>query len=153
MFSRPLFVFLYFFFWPLWCLFFLDIQILIASFVLKCDLIRNSKDWIVLGFFFLHIFIYRIENTVACMIWKINFPFGCILHTKFDKSVIKGRLVCFNIQHTNSQLETFWTLQVRVVILHGELYQATWYTMDGLNCKRYLRNPILIESAIYIILI
>jgi hypothetical protein len=57
------------------------------------------------------------------------------------------------LQHTNSQLETFWTLQVRVVILDDGLYLATWYTMDGLNRKRYIRNPILIESTIYINLI
>ena len=58
--------------------------------------------------------------------------------------------VCFQgkarlLQHTNSQLETFWALQVRVVVLDDGLYQATWYTMDGLNRKRCIRNPILIE--------
>jgi hypothetical protein len=31
------------------------------------------------------------------------------------------------------------------------LYQATWYTMNGLNSKQYIRNPILIESTIYVI--
>ena len=56
-------------------------------------------------------------------------------------------------QHTNSQLETLWTLQVRVVIIDVGLYQATWYTMDGLNCKQYIHNPILTESTIYINLI
>ena len=40
--------------------------------------------------------------------------------------------VCFQgntrlLQHTNSQLETFWTLQVRVVILDDGLYLTTWY--------------------------
>jgi hypothetical protein len=55
--------------------------------------------------------------------------------------------------HTHSQMETFWTLQVRVVILDDGLYQTIWYTMDGLNRKRCIRNPILIESTIYINLI
>jgi hypothetical protein len=45
--------------------------------------------------------------------------------------------VCFQgkarlLQHTNCQLETFWTLQVRVVILDDGLYLATWYTMDDI---------------------
>ena len=57
------------------------------------------------------------------------------------------------LQHTNFQLETLWTLQVRVVILDDGLHLATWYTMDGLNRKRYIRNPIWIESTIYINLI
>jgi hypothetical protein len=40
----------------------------------------------------------------------------------------------------------------------GGDYRATdianyWYTMDGLNSKKYIRNPILIESTIYINLI
>jgi folate-dependent tRNA-U54 methylase TrmFO/GidA len=70
------------------------------------------------------------------------------LHTAYQVWYVclqwKARL----LQHTNSQLETFWTLQVRVVILNDGLYQATWYKMDGLNRKRYIRNPILIESTI-----
>jgi hypothetical protein len=37
--------------------------------------------------------------------------------------------------------------------LYEGLYLATWYTMVGLNRKRYIRNPILIESTIYINLI
>ena len=66
--------------------------------------------------------------------------------------------VCFQgkarlFQHTDSKLETFWTPQVTVVILDDGLYQATWYMMDGLNRKRYIRNPILIETTIYINLI
>jgi hypothetical protein len=72
------------------------------------------------------------------------------LHTKFD-TCFQGKDIL--LQHTNSQLETIWTLQVRVVILYDGLYQATWYTMDGLNRKGCIRNPILIESTIYINLI
>ena len=66
--------------------------------------------------------------------------------------------VCFQgkarlLEHTDSQLETFWTLQVRVVILDDQLNQATWFTMDGLNRKRCIRYPVLIESTININLI
>ena len=70
----------------------------------------------------------------------IAYQFWCIYYQG------KARL----LQHTNFQLETFWTLQVRVVILDYELYRATWYTMDGRKRyirKRYFGNPILIEST------
>ena len=44
----------------------------------------------------------------------------------------QGWYICFQwktrlLQHTNSQLETFWTLQVRVLILDDWLYLTTWY--------------------------
>ena len=69
-----------------------------------------------------------------------------------NTSVFKWRLVCFNIQILN------WKRYERskresAVIIDDALYQATWYTIDGLNRKRYIRNPILIWSTIYINLI
>jgi hypothetical protein len=72
--------------------------------------------------------------------WKFWYKFGW--HSTYCNSW-KPSMV-----KSNSQLETFWTLQVRVVILDDGLYLATWYTMDGLNRKRYIRNPIWIESTI-----
>jgi hypothetical protein len=48
MFCRSLFVLLYFFFWPLCCLFYLDIRILITSLVSS-----NSS--------------YKVESQIACM--------------------------------------------------------------------------------------
>ena len=54
------------------------------------------------------------------------------------------------LQHTNSQLETFWTHPVRAVILDDELYQATWYKIDWRNRTQYTPNPIWIESTVYI---
>ena len=44
MFCRSLFVLLYFFFWPLCCLLFFDIRILIAPWYLQTFLILNSSD-------------------------------------------------------------------------------------------------------------
>jgi hypothetical protein len=78
-----------------------------------------------------------------CRIWRISLPFGCILAYQVWYVCFQGKARLF--QHTDSQLETFWTLQVRVVVLDDGLYLATWYTMDGLNRKRYIRNPIWIE--------
>ena len=82
-----------------------------------------------------------------CRIWRISLPFGCILAYQVWYVCFQGKARLF--QHTDSQLETFWTLQVRVVVLDDGLYLATWYTMDGLNRKRYIRNPIWIESTYY----
>ena len=51
------------------------------------------------------------------------------------------------LQHTNSQLKTFWSES------RNRWWWIVWYIMDRLNRKRYIRNPMLIESTIYINLI
>ena len=43
----------------------------------------------------------RIFKVWVQKVEMINLQFDCILHTKFDTSVFKGRLVCFNIQIVN----------------------------------------------------
>ena len=50
---------------------------------------------------------------------------------------VKNRL----LQHTNSQLETFWTLQVRVVIIVDELYQTSWYKNEELIPPKKTIHP------------
>ena len=81
-------------------------------------------------------------------IWRIRLQFGCILHIEFDMSVFKGKARL--LLHAKSQLKTFWTLHVKVVILDDELYQTTSYAIDERNRKGYIRNQILIESKIHV---
>ena len=74
MFCRSLFVLLSFFFWPLWCLFFFDIRILITPLVssnssyriLKYYLKQCALNVLVKCWYFICIYMYRYPVSLLC---------------------------------------------------------------------------------------
>jgi len=95
-------------------------------------LISSKWRWIIKGLF--QILFYFPSSKL-----KLSFEFN---HGRFKKS-----LTWFEV------FETFLTLRAIVVILDDELYQAVVWCkilVYGLIRKYYVRNLILIESAIYL---
>ena len=102
----------------------------------KCDLTRCPKCWIVLGCLLKHFHIKDYKH--SCMQDLKETPL-IWLHTGYQVWC-----VCL-LQHKSSQLEMFWTLQVRVVILDDGLYL---YKRSAARNIVYLTNTNIIFVVI-----
>jgi hypothetical protein len=132
MFCRSLFVLLYFFFWPLCCLFFLDIRILITPLISSnfdhCVVCSSSIDgfWLTLWYLqtltiVLSVLLRSTDSDYPFSIFKL-WPLCCLFF--FDIRILNTPLVSSNFGHCvvcSSSIYGFWLplwyLQTLTIVL------------------------------------
>ena len=116
MFSRSLFVLLFFFFWPLCCLSFFDLQILITPLVSSNSFWNCSDSVIFLSVllsvislcstYLLHCFCFVFHDYVFCISSNLNLTLMIKLNT-YTVHYLKNILICLDLKRI--VLRFHWT--------------------------------------------